>query len=315
MPKTPDIQVRFIEPMLAKLVDTLPEGSGWQYEIKLDGYRAVVVKCGDHLDVFSRRGNKFNKRYPAIAAAFDRLAPNTVIDGEIVCLDARGRPDFSALQNWRPSQPMYFYAFDMMLHEGQDVTHLPLIERRRLLQLAIARVGEPARFSPTIESSVTDLIAAVRQQGFEGIVAKRRDSFYDPGKRAGSWLKFKTPQSRELIIGGYLPGPYVFDSLLVGHLEDGRLLFISKVRNGFTPTLRMHVAKHFTGLETSKCPFVNLPESRGPRFGMPLTEEAMKICKWLKPKLIAHFEFADWTRDNHLRHGRFVSLTGSSTGS
>lgn len=309
MPKIPQVQARFIEPMLAKLVETLPPGSDWQYEVKLDGYRAVVVKGADGVDIFSRRGNKFTKRYSRVAAAFERLAPDTVIDGEVVCLDERGRPDFNALQNWRPSQPVYFYAFDMMMHEGRDVTRLPLLERRRLLQLTIAPIGDPARFSPTIESPVADLIHAVREQGFEGIVAKRRDSFYEPGKRTDFWLKYKTPKSRELIIGGYLPGPHVFDSLLVGYRENGKLLFVSKVRNGFTPSLRHRVAKHFKGLETSKCPFVNLPEARGPRFGTPLTAEAIKKCRWLKPKLVATFEFADWTRDNHLRHASFVSLT------
>ena len=308
MPKKPKIQARFIAPMLAKVVTNLPEDDQWQYELKLDGYHAVVVKRGNAVEVFSRRGNRFTKRYPAIAEAFERLAPDTVLDGEIVALDQDGRPDFQELQNWRPSQAIYFYAFDMPTYAGKDLTGLPLAERRRMLQQALKRTTDPVRFSPTFDIAVDDLIHAVREQGLEGIVAKRRDSLYEPGKRSGSWLKYKTPRSRELIIGGYLPGPYTFDSLIVGHLENGKLMFVSKVRNGFTPALRMRVAKSFKGLETRKCPFANLPETKRSRFGQGLTAKDMEKCLWLKPKLRATFEFTDWTEDNHLRHGRFVSL-------
>ena len=309
MPKIPSIHARFVEPMLTKLVETPPKGDGWQYEIKLDGYRAVVVKNRDSVEVFSRRGNRFTKRYPIIATAFERLVPDTVLDGEIVALDQDGRPDFQLLQNWSPSQPIFFYAFDMPTYAGQDLTKLPLTERRRRLQKALTRTDDPVRFSPTFEIPVDDLIDVIRQQKLEGIVAKKADSRYEPGKRSDSWLKCKVPKSRELIIGGYLPGPYVFDSLIVGHVENRKLLFVSKVRNGFTPALRLRVAKSFKGLETAKCPFVNLPETRRQRFGQALTVEAMKKCRWLKPTIRAIFEFTDWTADNHLRHARFVALS------
>jgi ATP-dependent DNA ligase len=111
-----------------------------------------------------------------------------------------------------------------------------------------------------------------------------------------------------LVIGGYIPGSHVFDSLLVGYYDGDRLTYIAKVRNGFTPVLRRDVAKRFKGLEIAKCPFVNLPESRTPRFGKALTAEAMKVCHWLKPDLVAQIEFADWTEGNHLRHSKFVGL-------
>ena len=311
MPASPKTEARFVEPMLARLVTKPPTGDGWQYEIKLDGYRAVVVKHGDSVELFSRRGNRFTKRYPAIAAAFKRLAPDTVLDGEVVALDQGGRPDFQTLQNWKPSQPIFYYAFDVLTYSGKDLTGLPLTERRSILQKTLKRLGDPVRFSPEFSIPVDDLIHAVREQGLEGIVAKKSDSRYEPGKRSDSWLKYKTPKSRELIIGGYLPGPYVFDSLLVGYRVADKLMFLSRVRNGFTPAKRLHVAKRFKGLEINKCPFVNLPESKGPRFGTPLTAEAMKKCHWLKPTLRAQFEFTDWTRDDHLRHGRFVSLANS----
>lgn len=294
--------------MFAELVETLPTTGDWQYEIKLDGYRAISVKHESAVSILSRRQNRMNEKYPSIAKALDRLPPGTVLDGEIVATDAAGRPDFNALQNWKAPDSIYYYAFDIMTCKGRDVRGLPLSKRRRVLENALSGMADPVRLSPVFDFPLKDIIRAVREQGLEGIVAKRRDSRYESGKRSGAWLKFKTRKGHEFVIGGYFPGPYVFDSLLVGYYDEGRLLYIAKVRGGFTPILRRDVAKRFKGLESTECPFANLPESRTPRFGKALTAEAMKKCCWLVPKLVAQIEFADWTEGNHLRHSRFVGL-------
>jgi len=304
----PRAKLRFVEPMLAKLVNDVPASPEWQYEIKLDGYRAQVVKRDGNVEVFSRRENRLNERYPAIAAAFEKLPPGTILDGEIVALDSKGRPDFNTLQNWKRGKNLYFYAFDILAYKGREALSLPLLERRKLLGAAVSGLADPIRLSPVMDFSAKQIVRAARENGLEGVIAKRRDSEYEPGERSGAWVKYKTQKGQELVIGGYLPGKHGFDSLLVGYYEDGKLLFNANVRNGFTPALRRQISKRFKGLETSKCPFANLPEPKNSRRGKALTKEAMKDCKWLKPKLVAQVEFTDWTEGNHLRNATFVGI-------
>ena len=304
----PKAKIRFVEPMLAKLVSEVPESPDWQYEIKLDGYRALVVRRDGNVDVFSRCENRLNEKYPEIAKALEALPPDTVLDGEIVALDAKGRPDFNTLQNWKRGKNLFFYAFDILAYNGRDVSRLPLRDRRRILDEALSRRSDPIRLSPVLDFPAKQIVRAARENGLEGVVGKRRDSKYEPGERSGAWVKYKTQKSQELVIGGYSPGKHGFDSLLVGYYDDGKLIFNAKVRNGFTPALRQQVSKRFRGLETSKCPFANLPEPKNARRGKALTKEAMKECKWLKPKLVAQVEFTDWTESNHLREATFAGI-------
>jgi bifunctional non-homologous end joining protein LigD len=304
----PKATIEFIEPMLAKASDRVPEGEQWQYEIKLDGYRGLVVKRGAKVDIFSRRNNRMNTKYPVIAGAFAKLAEDTILDGEVVALDKDGRPNFNALQNWKPSRPVFYYAFDILAYKGRDLTRLALSSRRHVLEEAVSALDDPVRLSPVFNFPAEDVVRAAREQGLEGIVAKRVDSRYESGQRSGAWLKYKTHQGQELVIGGYTPGRYVFDALLVGYYDGPRLIFVAKVRNGFTPRSRLDVAKRFKGLATAKCPFANLPEPAGARRGFAVTREAMEECHWLKPKLVAQIEFAEWTEANHLRQAHFVGL-------
>jgi bifunctional non-homologous end joining protein LigD len=313
---TPDLRslpkatLDFIEPMLARLVKNPPEGPQWSYELKLDGFRCLVVKKEKDVVLFSRRGNRLNGQFPVLPPAFKKLPSGTVLDGEIVAPDERGRPSFNALQNWRSAkQPILFYAFDLLAYRGKDVRGLPFAERRRLLEeFALSGLRDPVRLSPTLHESASELVKAAREQGLEGIVAKRTDSVYESGKRTGAWSKLKTAQGQELVVGGYIPGPHVFDSLLVGYYDDGKLMFVAKVRNGFVPESRRAVAQRFRGLETAVCPFANLPEPQSARQGKALTKEFMKECRWLKPQLVAQVEFADWTKANNLRQSSFAGL-------
>jgi bifunctional non-homologous end joining protein LigD len=127
--------------------------------------------------------------------------------------------------------------------------------------------------------------------------------------RSGAWVKFKVNRGQELVIGGYMPGPQEFTSLLAGYYdEDGRLMFLAKIKNGFVPRTRKAVAARFRKLETDECPFANLPEAKNARRGEALTAEVMKKCRWLRPELVAQIEYADWTAANHLRHARFAGL-------
>lgn len=118
----------------------------------------------------------------------------------------------------------------------------------------------------------------------------------------------RTNRGQEFIIAGYTPAGRTFDAVIFGYLKDGKLIFVAKTRNDLTPSWRMDLMKHFQGPEVSECPFVNLPEKRAGRWGEGITEAKMKDCRWLRPKLVAQFEFVEWTSDQHLRHSRFVAL-------
>jgi ATP-dependent DNA ligase len=140
------------------------------------------------------------------------------------------------------------------------------------------------------------------------LIAKDLNSPYQSGERTGAWAKYKIHQGQELVIGGFLPGKPTFDALLVGYYEKDQLMFVGKIRNGFVSSVKAELAKRFNGLETSVCPFANLPERKNARRGIALTADVMKTCRWLKPHLVAQVEFAEWTENNHLRHSRFVGL-------
>ena len=299
----------FIEPMPSLAVKKLPEGDAWQYELKLDGYRALAVKHNGQVTLFSRNRKRFNGRFPALAEAFASLPDETIIDGEIVAIDESGRPSFGRLQNFAAnSDAITFYAFDMPIWKGKDLRTQPLDKRRTLLRTKAMPKLPAIHFSDSFPADAEKMISAVRAQGLEGIVAKQRNSLYEPGRRNGAWLKMRIGGGQEFVIGGYTPSPRNFDAILVGYFEQDKLMFASRVRNGFVPALRASVFRKFKGLESRKCPFANLPESSKGRWGEGLTAEDMEKCVWLKPKLVAAIEYAEWTPANHLRHSRFVAL-------
>jgi bifunctional non-homologous end joining protein LigD len=306
-PKTDSGKAKFIEPMRAALVPKLPEGPAWRYEIKFDGYRAIAVKSNGEVQLFSRNNLKLNARFPKVAKALEALPDGTVLDGEIVAIDERGRPVFNALQNYqRTRQPIFYYVFDVLELNGESLLHQPLRDRRARLESM--KFADPVRLSQTLEASADDLVRAAREQGLEGIVAKKVSSIYEPGARSGAWVKLKLNQGQELVIGGYIPGERDFESLLVGYYEKGKLIFNAKVKNGFVPATRRAVFERLQPLETASCPFANLPEPKNARRGKALTAELMQECRWVKPELVAQVEFTDWTEANHLRHSRFAGL-------
>lgn len=298
---------KFIEPMRAALVAELPEGAAWQYEVKFDGYRALALKARGEVELLSRNNLKLNGRFPKIAKALQSLEDGTILDGEIVALDENGRPVFNALQNYqRTSRPIFYYVFDVLELGGSSLLKLPLRERRARLDRL--KLRDPVRVSGVLEASAADVVRAARAQGLEGIIAKKANSIYEPGARSGAWVKYKINQGQELVIGGYIPGPHYFESLLVGYYEGDRLIFNAKVKNGFVPSTRRAVWEKMKPIETAECPFANLPEPKNARRGKALTAEVMKECRWVKPELVAQIEYTDWTEANHLRHSRFAGL-------
>jgi DNA ligase D-like protein (predicted ligase) len=304
------IKPGFIEPMLLLRTEKLPEGPDWAYEIKLDGYRALAFKAGGKLELRSRNDNDFALRYPSIAKALASLPDDTAVDGEIVALDAEGKPSFNALQNCGSSKAdLIYYVFDLMVLAGEDVMGEQLRKRRELLEKKIlTKLDEPIRYSPALNASLAVLIQSVKAQGFEGLVAKRLDSRYQPGDRSGAWQKMRVNQGQELVIAGYTPSSKNFDALVIGYYEDGKLMYAARTRNGFTPASRAELFKKLKPLEMKDCPFANLPEKKAGRWGAGLTTEKIKECRWLKPQLVGEFEFVEWTDVSHLRHSKFIAL-------
>jgi bifunctional non-homologous end joining protein LigD len=304
LPKT---RVGFMEPMLARSVSELPtDDKEWLYEIKLDGYRCLIGKRSDKITLWSRRGNTLTKQFPHIAQAAHNLVPDTLIDGEIVAIDDAGRVSFNLLQHHRSkAHAIQFFAFDLLIYRGRDISRVALETRREMLTEALSTVSDPIRLSEAFETAPADLVRAAKEQSLEGIVAKRKDSFYEAGKRSGAWLKYRINRGQEFVIGGYTPD-HPFDALIVGYYEGDKLLYAGKVRNGFVQQVRRDVYRKFKDLETDSCPFANLPEKK--RTMWALTREEMTNCVWLKPNLVAQVEFAEWTPDGYLRHSKFIGL-------
>ena len=306
-PKLAPAKATFIESMECLAVASIPEGPEWTYEIKLDGYRLEAVKHSGVVTLYSRRKNVLNEKFQYIADALKTLPDNTVIDGEVVALDESGRSDFNLLQNFvSAATQIHYYVFDVLFYKGKLLTGKPLSERRALLE-KITSANEHISLS-SVDTSASHLLKFVKEHGLEGIVAKRADGVYEPGKRSGLWRKHRINQGQEFVVGGYTPGNNGFDAIVIGVYKAKQLHFSARVRAGFVPATRREVFKRVGPLKTDKCPFVNLPEKSAGRWGQGLTADKMKECIWVTPKVVVRIEFLEWTGGDKLRHTRFVGL-------
>jgi bifunctional non-homologous end joining protein LigD len=306
----------FVSPMAARVVQALPEGPQWLYEVKFDGYRALILKDGERVRIRSRNDKDLTATYASVATAAKRLnADSVVLDGEIVALDTDGHPSFQALQHRsaHPAHTIVFYAFDVLHLDGHDLIGRPLDERRTPLAGIVK--GSGILLSQELPGSAAQVVAAVERLGLEGVIAKRRGSRYESGQRSGAWVKLKLDKQQELVIGGYRPGNHGVDALVVGYYENRQLRFAGKVRAGFTPHLRREVHGELEPLHISKCPFVDLPSGKSVHWGGGVTEEEMSEMQWVKPTLVAQVRFVEWTADGHLRHSAFLGLRSDKAAS
>jgi ATP-dependent DNA ligase len=249
------------------------------------------------------------KLFDCVLEALAGLPAGTVVDGEVVAIDESGRPNFNLLQNFRAeASRIQYYVFDLLCWKDRDLTRVPLVERRALLKSVVVIRDKRIRIADYFEAAPKDLLSAVRQQGLEGIIGKRKDSVYQPGKRSGAWIKYRVNRGQEFVIGGYFPGPHGIDSLIVGYYDGDKLIYAARTRNGLVPASRRQVFSKLKHLVTPACPFVNLPETRRSRFGEELNAEKMKNAIWLRPQTVAQIEFLEWTEGNRLRHSKFVGL-------
>jgi DNA ligase D-like protein (predicted ligase) len=306
--KSTAIKAAFIESMECLPITKLPEGPQWTYEIKLDGFRLEAVRNSGRVTLYSRRRNVLNHKFPYIAEALTHLPDATVIDGELVALDEAGRSDFQLLQSFRSAEKQIHYvAFDILVHRGKSLTELPLAGRREILA-KILKPNDHIRRSAIEDRSAQHMLKFVKQRGLEGVIAKRSDSLYEPGRRSGSWSKYRLNLGQEFVIGGYTPGTHGFDALIVGFYRGKDLIYAARVRAGFIPATRHEVFAQIKQLKSAKCPFANLPELSDGRWGQGLTAQKMKDCVWLKPEAVVRIDFLEWTGADHLRHTKFVAM-------
>jgi DNA ligase D-like protein (predicted ligase) len=294
--------------MMATSATTLPSGADWSYEVKWDGYRAQAVKDGRDISLASRNLKNITRQYPDVVRAAGLVhAASAVLDGEIVAIDAQGRPSFQALHHAATEGlSIVYYAFDLLHLNGRDLTATPLDERRAALRAIVT--GSGVLLSDPLPGTPDQIADAVRALGLEGVVAKRRRSSYAPGRRSDAWVKVRFAKRQEFVVGGFKPSAANFDSLLVGYYDGRQLMCAGKVRNGFTPTLRAQVFERIRGLQAARCPFVNLPSTRTGHWGEGITADEMTVLRWLKPVQVVEVSFAEWTRDGSLRHAAFIAL-------
>ena len=242
----------FIETMDCLPISMLPEGPDWTYEIKLDGYRLEAVRRTTEVTLYSRRGNVLNDRFGYIAAALKYLPAGTVVDGEVVALGLNGHPDFYLLQKFRFAESqIIYYIFDILVHENRDLTCFPLSERRKLLS-AVIKPNKHVALSVVSNRPAAEMLEFARKHGLEGLVAKRTDSVYQPGKRTGLWSKYRINMGQEFVIGGYIPSHLGLDSIVVGFYRGKDLVYAARVRAGFVPRTRREVFEKIKHLKIAK---------------------------------------------------------------
>jgi len=294
----------FIAPMKPKLVDKPPTGD-WSCELKLDGYRAIAVKNGREVTLYSRNEKRLD--FPDIAAALANLPCRSgVFDGEIVALDPQGRPVFQLLQKrgMGAAPPVRYYLFDLLKLDGEDFLRQPLAARRARLHALLQGVEDPLRFSADLPGTPAKVLEAVCARGLEGIIAKRAGSVYEPGLRSGAWVKLKCVNEQEFVIGGYTQprgSRSYFGALLVGTFDNGKLQFAGRVGTGFDEPLLKDLYKRFQAIRTGESPFAAIPKG-----ALPPAE--LRRCHWVRPEMVCEVRFTEWTADGRLRQPVFLGL-------
>ncbi len=300
-----------ISPMLATLVDKPFDESGWLYEIKWDGYRALMLSHRSEVNLLSRNQKVFNEKFYPVYEAVKEWGIEAVVDGEIVVLDQKGISRFGALQNWRSEADgnLVYYVFDLLWLDGYSLTAAPLSQRRELLRTQLPAADGPIRMSEDFTASASDFIEAAKQMGLEGFIAKKADSTYSPGMRTRDWLKVKVNKRHEVVIGGFTRNggtSKTFSSLLVGVYENGSLEYTGKIGTGFTARQQQYLMEKFKPLITDRVPFSSHPDVNKPSRFRPAPPHAAVF--WLEPELVCEVHYAEITADGVMRHPSFEGL-------
>ncbi len=288
-----------LSPQLAKLVSVVPAGEEWLHELKFDGYRLICILQAGKVQLWTRNGQDWTARFPAIAEVAARLpVEQGIFDGEVVVLNGQGISDFQALQNVLRGEgdgQLVYFLFDVVHCNGFDLSRVRLIDRKKLLQRILGESDlSPLRFSDHVQGEGARVFQHACRYALEGIVSKRADSVY-LGKRTQSWLKIKCLHRQEFVIGGFSPpggSRTGFGALLVGYYDkQGELIYSGKVGTGFSDQTLQTLERQLRRRQNEAPPFRQPPRGR----------EARGVV-WVRPELVAEIEFIEWTQEGRLRH-------------
>jgi bifunctional non-homologous end joining protein LigD len=280
-----------VAPMLCTLTREPVDNPDYLYEVKWDGYRIISYVKKGQVRMDSRSAKDYTKRYPVLTTALRELGHDAVIDGEVVVFNKEGMPDFDALQLYNGHDtPINYCVFDLLWLDGYDLKELPLETRKGMLLKLIK--GKPVfKYSETFDDGPA-LYQEMLDRNLEGIVAKRRDSPYVPGARDDRWLKTPTRKRQEFVIGGWSESDKArsFKSLLFGAYRNGKLEWIGRSGGGYKQTEVPGILKELKKREIEESPFSNtVLDTKG------------AVTHWVKPELVANFEFATWTKTGRIR--------------
>jgi bifunctional non-homologous end joining protein LigD len=295
---------RRVAPMLSTAVKISFNDPDWIFEVKWDGYRTVAQVSNGHALLYSRNQNSLTNRFSPVAASLEKLGFDAVLDGEVVAIDKTGLPDFQMLQDYKkfPGGRLVYYVFDILYYQGRDLTKLPLIKRKELLQ-KILPVGGNIRVSDHVWKDGVSFFKAVKKKGLEGIVAKNSKSPYVQGERSPHWLKIKNRVSQDCVITGFTTprgARGYFGSLVLGVYEKGVLKYAGHSGGGFSRNTLKAMYETLSPLSQKKCPFKTKPPE-----DMPIT--------WIKPVLVCEVTFTGWTNAGIMRHPVFLRIREDKT--
>lgn len=287
-----------VKPMLAVPAEVPFTDSGWLFEVKWDGFRAISEIQKGKVRLYSRNNQTFNNDYPEIVEELQHLQHDVVMDGEIVALDKNGTPQFQLLQDYHKdgATTLAYYVFDLLHLDGYDVRSLPLIERKKVLK-RLLQENEVIKYSDHIDTDGLELFSFVKKRGIEGIMAKRKESTY-VSDRTADWQKIKNIKMQEAVICGYTQGKgnrKAFGALILGVYNHGELQYIGHTGSGFDDKKLEQIFTVLQPFITDTCPFSVIPKTNTP-------------ATWVKPKYVCQIKFTQWTRDGLLRHPIFLGL-------
>jgi bifunctional non-homologous end joining protein LigD len=291
----------FRAPQLATLVTSFPQGADWVFEMKYDGYRCLAAIAGDQVKLYTRTGKDWSKQFDAIAAPLRKFTTGSaLIDGELCAFDSRGRTDFSTLKDHlSDSGPLTYFAFDLLEQDGKDLTKLPLVERKALLEKLLGPIEKSAlvQFSPHVTGNGQKVFDAICAEGHEGIIAKEANAPYR-SERTKSWLKVKCVKRQEFVVAGWSPSTRkkTFASLLIGTWEDGKLVYRGRVGTGFSVDSADALQTRLNALTRKTSPFAAVPPA------------IARNAHWVSPELVAEIGYTEFTPDGVLRHPSFLAL-------
>ncbi len=299
----PDKTPAFRSVQLATLVDSVPAGENWLFEMKYDGYRCLAAVAGDSVRLYTRNGLDWTEQFGALVAPLQKLKiGSALIDGEICAFDDKGRTDFSTLKAvLSDGGRLEYFAFDLLEADGKDLTKLPLTERKARLEKLLSKTAknDPVQYSSHVEGHGQSVLDALCRDGHEGVIAKRANAAYR-GTRSKDWLKIKCLKRQEFVIGGWSPSSKRkgFASLLLGTWEGDRLLYRGRVGTGFSQDVLAELGQALEKRQRKTSPFEAVPKDRA------------RGSKWVTPDLVAEIAYTELTGDDILRHPSFIGLRG-----